>query len=137
MKSSKKLISAAAILGLFVFSVMPVLAGEVAFDGTGKLLAYGNGNAAISGQIDYLSVSATGTVVITDNAGDVRIAANGFGEKTEIAPNQWQYSGTGSVLIKGSDLVVEICGEKVQLSVRGVGTANLTGEGAFKTKLIK
>jgi len=106
--------------------------GEVTVGGTGRLIAEGDGNAAISvnGTVDVSGEN--GVLIVTDNYGDIIITVGGFGNKTELGENKWQYSGTGSAYITGSDIIVEFEGQNIDLTAEGTGSATLAGTGTYE-----
>jgi len=106
--------------------------GEVTVSGTGRLTAEGDGKAYIAGN-GTIDMSGSGILAVTDNYGDVAITVSGFGNKTEIEPNKWKYTGTGSAYVEGSDVIVELDGEDIYLTAKGTGTAMLTGTGTYET----
>jgi len=105
--------------------------GEVTVSGTGRLTAEGDGKAYLSGNAT-IEISGSGVLTVTDNYGDMEISVSGFGNKTEIEPNKWQYTGVGSAHIVGSDITVELEGQNIDLTAEGTGTATLTGTGTYE-----
>ena len=105
--------------------------GEVTLDGTGKLLARGYGNVSITlnGTVDMMC--KRGVLVVTDNYGDVEITATGFGYRKELGEHRWLYRGTGSIVITGSDILVELHAQNGALTAKGTGSARLNGTGAY------
>jgi len=106
--------------------------GEVTVSGTGRLTAEGDGNATISGNGSIDVTGEEGVLTVTDNFGDMNITVRGFGNKTELEPNKWQYTGTGSAYIIGSDMIVEFEGQNIDLTVEGTGSATLAGTGTYE-----
>jgi hypothetical protein len=106
--------------------------GEVTVGGTGRLIAEGDGNATISvnGTVDVSGEE--GVLIVTDNHGDMIITVGGFGNKTELGENKWQYSGAGSAYITGSDIIVEFEGQNIDLTAEGTGSATLAGTGTYE-----
>ena len=104
---------------------------EIAVSGTGTLIAEGDGSAYVAGDGTIELSGDEGTLIITDHSGDMTITVTGFGEKTEIESNKWQYTGTGSATVTGSDMVVELEGSNIQLTAKGTGSATLTGTGTY------
>jgi hypothetical protein len=104
--------------------------GEVTLRGTGIVVAEGDGSAYISGN-GTVNLSGNGTLVITDVYGDLSIEVSGFGNKTELQQNKWQYTGTGSADIAGSDIVVELEGRDIYLRAEGTGSITLKGTGSY------
>lgn len=100
--------------------------------GTGRLTAEGNGKAYIAGN-GTIDVSGSGVLTVTDNYGDMTVTVTGFGNKTEIEPNEWQYKGKGSAYVEGSDIIVVLEGQNIDLTAKGTGTATLTGRGTYET----
>ena len=135
MKIFTKVISTIAVLTILIsLAATPVSAtGCVVLNGEGKLLAVGNGETHISGNLRYYSASGKGTLTVVDNAGDLKIFVNGFGHKKIVSGNTTKYEGVGSVILRGSDVIVELEGKHLRLSVKGEGTAILCGVGRYKT----
>lgn len=104
---------------------------EIALSGTGTLIAEGDGVALISGDGTIELSGENGTLIVTDNSGDMTITVTGFGEKTELESNKWEYTGSGSATVTGSDIIVEIKGKNIHLTAEGTGTAILTGTGSY------
>ena len=106
--------------------------GEVTVGGTGRLIAEGDGNATISvnGTVDVSGED--GVLIVTDNHGDIIITVGGFGNKTELGENKWQFSGTGSAYITGRDIIVEFEGQNIDLTAEGTGSATLAGTGTYE-----
>jgi HAMP domain-containing protein len=105
--------------------------GEVTLRGTGTLIAEGDGSAYIAGSGKVDLSGENGTLIVTDVSGDMTINVTGFGNKTELEPNKWQYTGTGSANMAGSDIVVEIEGKNIYLTAEGSGSATLKGTGSY------
>lgn len=101
---------------------------EITLEGTGYLIATGDGKAYIEGD-GIIEISGTGALIITDNGGEAIITIEGFGNKVEIAENKWKYTGSGNAVINGSGIVVEMEGEDIELTANGTGIAILTGNG--------
>lgn len=113
---------------LAVTVAFPVFAAEeINLNGTGVLIAGGNGEAVIKGNIVYFSVSGEGEVKITDLAGDAVVHAFGFGER-KISENEWKYEGTGRVVARGSNIIIEVEGRYLHLIAAGTGSAYLEGD---------
>ncbi|MEK7593481.1 MAG: hypothetical protein AAB464_02090 [Patescibacteria group bacterium] len=110
-------------------------AEEINLDGTGVLIAGGDGEATIEGNIIYFSVRGEGEVKITDLAGDAVVHAFGFGER-KISENEWKYEGRGKVVAKGSNIVIEVEGKHLHLIAAGTGSAHLEGEGSYAIRHI-
>ena len=108
---------------------------EIKLEGTGVLIARGNGEATIEGNIIYFKVRGEGEVKITDLAGDAVVHAFGFGEK-KISENEWEYEGVGRVVAKGSNIVIEVEGQHLYLIAAGTGSAYLEGEWQYETRPI-
>jgi len=108
---------------------------EIKLEGTGVLIARGNGEATIEGNIIYFKVRGEGEVKITDLAGDAVVHAFGFGEK-KISENEWKYEGVGRVVAKGSNIVIEVEGQHLYLIAAGTGSAYLEGEWQYKIRPI-
>lgn len=119
---------------------------QVLIEGQGKLTATGNGSAVLTGSGVIEVRGLDGTLTITDNSasadipgdaivpvGDATITVNGLGNKTTLASNKWQYTGSGKANISGSNLVVELNGTKIDLFAKGTGSATLTGSGNYQT----
>ncbi len=101
--------------------------------GTGKLIAKGNGTGYISGNVT-VDVSGTGTLTIIDNDGDMIITKK-IGDMIKASStetNTSQYTGTGSMNIKGSAITVELEGKNIDLTAEGTGTATINGTGIYK-----
>jgi len=108
---------------------------EIKLEGTGVLIARGNGEATIEGNIIYFKVRGEGEVKITDLAGDAVVHAFGFGER-KISENEWKYEGVGRVVAKGSNIVIEVEGQHLLLIAAGTGSAYLEGEWYYETRPI-
>lgn len=102
---------------------------DITVRGTGTLIAEGNGIAYITGSGKVELSGENGTLTVTDNSSDVEITVSGFGEKTELEQNKWQYVGSGSATIVGTNIIVELKGENIHLIAEGTGFATLTGSG--------
>lgn len=108
-------------------------AQEINLNGTGVLIARGDGEVTIEGNIIYFSVRGEGEVKITDLAGDAIVHAFGFGER-KISENEWEYEGVGRVVAKGSNIIIEVEGQHLHLVAAGTGSAYLEGEGSYEIR---
>ena len=104
---------------------------EVTLSGNGTLIAEGDGRAYIDGDGTVELSGENGTLIVTDNSGDITITVTGFGNKTVIETNKWQYTGTGSAIVVGSDIIIELDGKNIHLTAEGTGSAILTGSGTY------
>lgn len=130
----KKLIVLGLIAIMSVVAISPALAAEeINLNGTGVLIARGNGEATIEGNIIYFDVRGEGEVKITDLAGDAVVHAFGFGER-KISENEWEYEGIGRVVARGSNLIIKVEGKHLHLIVAGIGSAHLEGEGEYSIR---
>jgi len=103
----------------------------VTLSGSGTLVAQGNGRAYISGTgtVD-VKASIQGTMLVSPNA---EVTTTGEGTKTVLDNNWVQYQGYGSATVTGTDIVVAIDGNGIDIVASGTGTATLTGNGTYRT----
>jgi hypothetical protein len=118
-------------LQVIVDVIRTIQTGEVYVSGTGILIAKGDGVATISGN-GTIDVSGNGSLMVTDDGGDMQISVSGFGFKNQTG-NTWYYEGTGSALISGSNIMVELNGTDIDLWAKGTGWALLAGTGTYRT----
>lgn len=131
----KKTVIVSSLIGMmFAVAAFPAFAAEgINLNGTGVLIARGNGEVTIEGNIIYFSVRGEGEVKITDLAGDAVVHAFGFGER-KISENEWKYEGVGRVVAKGSHIVIEVEGQHLYLVAAGTGSVYLEGEGSYEIR---
>ncbi len=103
--------------------------------GTGVLEVKGNGKITFrgSGEVTgFADSEGKGTVVITDNKGDIKIDTKGKGQKEELGNNQVRYTGVGGIVIFGTDMEIQIIGAKLDVVASGTGIAYFKGEGTYR-----
>jgi len=105
-------------------------AGNITVKGEGSVSFIGNGE--IKGKIGNNDFD--GTLIILDKAKDAKVEIFGKGDKAEFADGRVQYKGLDQVQIKGSDLVIEISSQFIDISINGKGSLVLKGDGLYKTK---
>jgi len=106
--------------------------GSVVKSGTGSIEASGDGVMTIEGSAEIELVAESGTLTITDTAGDAEIEISGSGNKTEDDDTTTYVGMDGSASISGSDIEVTIDGTAITLYAEGTGTATLAGTGFYK-----
>ncbi|MDI6884160.1 MAG: hypothetical protein QMD00_03355 [Hadesarchaea archaeon] len=103
----------------------------VTLSGSGTLIAQGNGSAYISGTggvrvrapVEGNMLVSPGAEVTTDGQGTV-----------EVLENNWvKYQGFGSATVRGTNMVVDINGNGIDIVARGTGTVRLVGSGSYRT----
>lgn len=103
--------------------------------GTGTLEVKGSGKIILKGSFEVAGLADSegkGTIVITDNKGDVRIDTKAKGQKEELGNNQIRYTGVGEINVFGSGLTVQIIGNQLEIAATGTGIVYLKGEGTYK-----
>ncbi|WP_370574284.1 hypothetical protein, partial [Methanomethylovorans sp.] len=115
--------------------------GVVSLNGDGTLTADGNGTAVLSGDIEAEMMIHDAQLVIKDLAGDAKVTIiNSDSEiilemDNSLADDPKRalvYSDlTAKVTISGSRLTVMVRGTDLDLEVEGIGSAVLSGEGAY------
>jgi len=127
-----------------VFSDLKSFVGEVnkeklkkkEVSGTGFILVKGEGfvsmtgNGEISGKVG--NEKGLGTVTITDKDKDSQIETFGKGDKVDMGDGRIQYKGVEQIQIKGSDIVVEISSQFIDIEAKGTGTVTMKGDGLYK-----
>ena len=141
---SRRLTIVLGIVAVMVFGGAVALAqtgpdaDETVIKGTGYLKASGSGTVGIE-MAGSIRMAIDGDATIVDLAGDarVRIAVGGArAADAEALSGQSTYELTGFqglVAVTGSDFTVEVDGF-VAFRARGSGTAELAGEGVWKTR---
>lgn len=111
---------------------------ETALSGRGYLKASGSGSATIE-MSGVLALAADGDVTIVDNSGDARVyilapGARAAGADELAGDSSYEFSDfQGVVRVVGSDFTVETAGFTA-LRAHGRGSANLEGDGVWKTR---
>jgi len=110
--------------------------GSVNLDGTGKLTASGSGEATMSGNMKASEISAKGGILtITDYDGNAKVDVTGNGTKDDMGNGVVKYSGfNGTASISGSSVTVVILGDDIDLTVEGIGSVMLIGDGTYDVK---
>lgn len=131
---SKRILGGVAGMAAAVTMVSPAFAADSASgSGTGALAARGKGTAELAGDLDAMSVSGRGVLVVIDRAGDATISISGRGV-SRVKGGTRVYAGfNGSARISGSDVTVRLAGENVRLLAKGDGTFSLKGVGVYDT----
>lgn len=113
---------------------------NVSISGTGRLYASGDGEAGLdgNGSIDgKVSNSNTGTLTVIDRGGDVTIDTKGAGNRSENTNAQGEkvitITGIGNAKISGTNVVVTVKGDSIDIIAEGTGNVTLTGKGTYKT----
>lgn len=125
------LVGIVAILVSMLALLVPQVAGaQTTGGGTGTLEAQGDGMAAIRGNAT-VTITGDGTLWIRDDAGDASINISGTGTRSE-RDNWVRYVGfDGSATVSGSDLLVALRGENIELDATGQGVYGLRGSGSY------
>lgn len=111
---------------------------ETALSGKGYLKASGSGSVTIE-MSGILTLAADGDVTIVDHSGDARVHILSPGARAagaEELTGESSYELTefqGVVRVIGSDFTIETEGFSA-LRARGRGSADLTGDGVWKTR---
>ena len=132
MKRSTKLFT---ILGLILLLSM-LVAGAASADviqGKGWLHAEGAGVAVLrmSGQVE-INGHGVGAVYIY---GAEKIAADGSGRRTNLAGGGVIFRGyEGAIHITGERMLIQLIGDQIEFTARGLGTAFLRGRGYYETR---
>lgn len=104
--------------------------GQISIKGQGLVSL--EGNCEISGSIG--NEKSQGTVTITDKDNDIQIETYGQGEKVEMGNGKVQYKNIGQIKIKGSDVIIELSSQFIEIEARGKGTVIMKGDGLYKLK---
>lgn len=94
-----------------------------------------NGQGKISGKIG--NENFLGTLVITDKTGDVVVNTFNKGQKTELPDGRFQYKGVSNIQIEGSDMIIEISSDFIDIEALGKGTVTMRGDGLYKTRKVE
>ena len=106
--------------------------------GEGGIVIKGQGfvsiivNGEVSGQVG--NESFLGTVTITDKGNDAMIETFGKGDKIQMGDGSIQYKNIEKIKISGSDIVVEIFSQFIDIEAQGEGTVTMKGDGLYKIK---
>lgn len=97
--------------------------------GSGTLVAQGDGSAYISGTGGVrVRVPVEGNMLVSPEA---KVTTDVQGEALE---NKWvKYQGFGSATVRGTDMIVDINGNGIDIVARGTGTVKLVGNGSYRT----
>jgi len=90
------------------------------------------GNGEVSGKVG--SEKGLGTITVLDKANDLKIETFGKGDKIEMGDGRVQYKDVEKIEIKGSDLVLEISSQFIDIEAKGTGTVLMKGDGLYKTE---
>ncbi len=128
----KILLTIVATTVIFCLLTMPLMA--VTVEGTGYLLARGNGRAALQGSL-RANIHGDGTLSVKDNAGDAEIDVDGKGRKKVLEDGTIVYTGlNGHIKVSGTDVTVKMDGRNIKIEAHGTGKAVLQGRGEYRTK---
>lgn len=89
-----------------------------------------NGDGTVSGKIGDESFPGTLTILNKDN--NVEIETFGKGEKAEMGDGRIQYKGVDKIQIKGTNLLLEVSSQLIDLEFKGKGIALMKGNGLYK-----
>ncbi|MBI2549485.1 hypothetical protein HYW21_09140 [Candidatus Woesearchaeota archaeon] len=111
--------------------------GSTTAEGTGWIEASGEGTISVTGSTLTVvggKVEVEGDGVLTVKGDDTLSVTivDGFGNKTELAANHYQYTGAGSAMVTGSNLDVSLDGTVTKFYAKGTGEVNLDGTGTYK-----
>jgi hypothetical protein len=125
-----------AAIGLAVSLIIVLTSAAYAADmrGTGELHVWGDGMAAVRGDIET-TITGNGILMIRDHGGDGEWTVSGTGRRRDL-PGGWTiYLGFGgTVEARGSRISVLISGYDIDLRAEGTGAAILYGEGRYETR---
>lgn len=104
---------------------------RVTLRGSGTLVAQGNGRAYISGTGGVrVRALVEGNMIVSPEAG---VITDGQGTITELDNGWVKYQGFGRAIVVGTNMVVDINGNGIDIVARGSGTVTLTGNGTYRT----
>lgn len=126
----KKLKSAAKHLQDAFKDVKKMSRKKAVVQGTGRLVASGNGRAVIEGDVN-VTLSGNATLKVSSNA---NVTTNGNGTIEVLGNGEVKYQGYGSVTIEGRDIRIEVSGNGISLEAEGTGKAVLRGNGTYRTE---
>jgi len=141
---SKRLTIVLGIIAVMVFGGAVAFAqtgpdgDESVISGTGYLKASGSGTVSVD-MAGAIRMAVDGDATIVDLAGDARVHIASPGARaaeSEALTGQSTYELTGFqglIAVTGSDFTVEVEGFAA-FRAKGSGTAELTGEGVWKTR---
>jgi len=129
-----------------VFSDLRSLAGKLKnkndfkkkeVSGKGKISIKGEGFVSLTGSGEIYGKigdeKSTGVLTISDKAGDIQIETFSKGERADLGDGRIQYKGVGQIKIKGSNIVVEISSQFIDIEAEGKGQVVMRGDGLYKT----
>lgn len=111
--------------------------GSTSAEGTGWIEASGEGVITVIGSTMNIlggKVEVKGTGVLTVKGDDtLSVTIDGdFGNKTELAANHFQYTGSGGATVKGNNLEVSLDGTITNFYAKGTGEVTLEGTGSYR-----
>lgn len=126
----KKLKSAAKHLQDVFKDVKKNTRKKAVVQGTGKLVASGNGRAMIEGDVN-VTLSGNATLKVSSNA---NVTTEGNGSREVLGNGEVKYQGYDSVTIEGRNIKIEVSGNDISLEAEGTGKAVLRGNGTYRTE---
>tara|TARA_Y100000310_G_scaffold341271_1_gene439908 strand:+ start:610 stop:1887 length:1278 start_codon:yes stop_codon:yes gene_type:complete len=106
----------------------------VSVEGTGTLVATGDGIATLTGEADRVVVLGTGTLKFTDNGGDGEIDISGTDPEDVIIEGDtttYRDLTLGEAVITGSDVEIVFDGTGITFTAKGTGKVVLSGSGEY------
>ena len=106
--------------------------GYADLGGRGKLTASGDGKATMSGDMEAKISARGGILTISDYNGNAEVDVTGYVTKEDIGDGVVRYRGfDGTADISGSSVTVEILGDEIELTAKGIGSVILRGYGTY------
>ncbi|MBC7219353.1 MAG: hypothetical protein H5T49_04385 [Hadesarchaea archaeon] len=103
---------------------------HVTIQGTGTLVAQGNGSIHLTGTGTIeIRAPIDGNFIVSPNA---TVTTSGDGTKTVLGNGFVQYQGYDNALITGTDIIVDINGSGIDIVASGTGRVRITGYGTYK-----
>jgi hypothetical protein len=98
-----------------------------------QLQATGNGTMSLVGRLAVNgSIPERGTVTVTDRAGDAQAHLAGVPLAFDRRGRARVVRASGILFVSGSDVTVQVTGNRLTFSIAGFGRARLTGEGTYQ-----
>ncbi|MEM3452566.1 MAG: hypothetical protein QW835_02940 [Candidatus Hadarchaeum sp.] len=103
---------------------------HVTIQGSGTLVAQGNGSVHLTGTGTVeIRAPINGNFIVSPNA---TVTTYGDGTKTLLGNGFTQYQGYDNALITGTDITVDLNGNGIDIFASGTGRVRLTGYGTYK-----